>query len=405
MSLAEDFARVSRFGAGEGGAVDRQAATAADGDQRRWLCERLAGAGARIVVDPIGNIFGLFTWTDGADWVMCGSHLDSQPNGGRYDGAYGVVAALNAAEELDARVRSGNLTPVRNLAVVDWTNEEGARFQPSVMGSSVHCGFLPLEDALGSTDASGVTLRQALSGIGFLGNEEFTGTAVRYAEIHVEQGDRMEREALDVAAVSANWAAGKYDIRITGEQGHTGSTPMAQRRDALVGLARIVAAVDDFARHHDEQFHASATDVVTFPHSPNVVTSVATAHIELRSADLNTVLRAEEWLEELLSTVADEYGLEIDVVQRSARESSAFWPEGVELTRSVAQSLGFTAGELCTIAGHDAVVVARTMPTVLMFVPSCGGHAHSPREYTPPSDLEKGLATLTGVLAELTAGY
>lgn len=405
MSLLEDFARVSRFGAGEDGAVERQAASQADGEQRRWLCERLAEAGARVVVDSVGNIFGLFSWVDGADWVMCGSHLDSQPNGGRYDGAYGVVAALNAAEELDARVRADTFEPVRNLAVVDWTNEEGARFQPSVMGSSVFCGLLSLEDALGATDAAGTTLREALSGIGFLGEGEFPGTAVRYAEVHVEQGDRMERGEVDIAAVSANWAAGKYDIRITGEQGHTGSTPMGQRRDALVGLARIIVAIDDFARRQDEPFHASATDVKTFPHSPNVVTSVASAHLELRSAELDTVLRAEKWLQQLLDSVADEYALTIEMMRRSARGSNAFWPKGVELTRSVANSLGYSMSELRTMAGHDAVIVARAMPSVLLFVPSSGGHAHSPREYTHPSDLEKGLATLTGVLAELTAGY
>jgi N-carbamoyl-L-amino-acid hydrolase len=223
-SFLRDFRSLSAIGETPGHGVDRQAATPADAQARAWFTSLAAQYGFRTETDRIGNLFALFEWNPGAPYVLVGSHLDSQPAAGKYDGAYGVAAALHAGRRLAGRAIAGTAaTPKYNLAVVDWFNEEGCRFAPSMMGSSVYTGKLPADVALAVTDVEGTSVREALAGIGHLG----TGTgpeAAAYAEIHIEQGRSLEESGTTIGLVHSCWAAVKYSVTVQGEQAHTGST-------------------------------------------------------------------------------------------------------------------------------------------------------------------------------------
>lgn len=398
----EDFRQVGLFGKTSGGGVDRQAGSRSDGEARAWFRRTLRERGARVSVDRIGNVIGFFDWLPEAPYVLCGSHLDSQPTGGRFDGAYGVVAALSAAEEASERMRRGEFVPARNLAVVDWTNEEGARFEPSMMGSSVFSGALELEVALRSSDESGTTVAQALEDIGFLGSDEIGEEFAGYVEIHVEQGRELTENCTQIGLVEGNWAAYKYDVLLMGEQSHTGATRMVDRRDALWAVSQVIDGVRLIAEiGGGDLLHTSVTKLQTYPHSPNVVTSKASCHVELRSPDPEVLTGAEQEFETLLAFVQEKTGVTVVVRQEWHREPARYWPTGLDLAERCAGRAGLSHRRMRTISGHDSIPLNKVVPTIMLFVPSVGGWAHSERELTSDSDMLNGVTMLTEVLTEL----
>ena len=285
-AFVRDFHIMSEFGATENGGVERQAASVPDGQQRQWLTGLLEAKGFTVRFDRAGNQWGLYEAVPGAPFVVVGSHMDSQPTAGRYDGAYGVLAAAHAAfrlvEQWAAAGAAGQ--PRFNIAVVNWFNEEGSRFKPSMMGSSVYTGKLELETALATTDAAGVSVREALDAIGCRGSYE--GPEAAYcAEIHIEQGRSMEREGITIGLVNSNWAANKYEFVVHGEQAHTGSTVIADRKDALLGASMMVVAARELADTFPGVLHTSVGQLNVYPNSPVVVPSRVSLLLDLRSAD------------------------------------------------------------------------------------------------------------------------
>jgi N-carbamoyl-L-amino-acid hydrolase len=404
MTFETDFNQLSAIGATPRGGVDRQALSEHDAEARAWLAESFRAAGMRVHVDQIGNLFGAYEWIPGAPVVLTGSHLDSQPTGGRFDGAYGVLASLEAARRLDAERKAGTFRPQLNLAVVDWTNEEGARFQPAVMGSSVYSGDLDLPTALASTDAQGVDVATALSAAGGTESGAFELDPAAYVEIHVEQGYRLERAAIDIGMVTGNWAAYKYDILIEGEQSHTGATPMHQRKDAMYAAALVIAGVRDIADSAPVELNSSVTQLRSYPDSPNVVTSRVTAHVELRGETAQTLLPAESQLMELLTSAAVRSRTSISIVRSSHREPELFWPAGIEVARRAAERLGLSSIELKTLAGHDSIQLNHVVPTVMLFVPAVAGEAHNEKELTSTADMLNGVALVSEVLTDVLTG-
>jgi N-carbamoyl-L-amino-acid hydrolase len=409
VDFLKSFEELSSIGATAEGGVDRQAASEEDGLAREWLRARLIEYGATITVDSVGNLFGLFLWTDDAPFILTGSHLDSQPSGGRFDGAYGVLASLAAAQRLNFEVQSGVSAPRYNLAVVDWTNEEGARFQPSVMGSSVFVGSLPLGEALASRDTSGDTLQKALQRIGFLGPEAGAKATisitdvVAYAEIHVEQGNRLETTGANIGVVTGSWAAYKYDLRLTGEQSHTGATPMADRRDALLAAATVILGVNALT-HGIPDFHTSVTELDAGPKSPNVVACLASMHVELRAPTLAVLEGAEVQLLQLMASVESELAVAVSITRQWHRAPAIYWPAGVVLAKDCADRAGLSCQFLETISGHDSIALNSVVPTVMLFTPSSGGWAHNSKELTLDPDLNNGVDMLTEVLRALCVG-
>ncbi|MEO6200544.1 MAG: M20 family metallo-hydrolase [Cryobacterium sp.] len=398
-----DFVTLCTFGATDGGGVHRLAGGAADGEQRAWFAQLLRGHGFTVEYDQIGNQFGLFELVPGAPFIVIGSHLDSQPTSGRYDGAYGVLAAAHAAFLVSARYRQSGRRPVYNIAVVNWFNEEGARFKPSMMGSSVYTGKLAVESALATTDSGGITVGAALQGIDCLG--EGTGPVAAYcAEIHIEQGRVLERGGTTIGVVDSNWAANKYEFVVHGEQGHTGSTIIADRRDALLGASMLVVAAREIADQFAGVLHTSVGQLDVYPNSPVVVPSRVNLLLDLRSADESVLAEADQILHDRIAQIEALARVTIEKHTGHSWPVAPYQPAGVALAEDVATRLGLSHARVRTLAGHDSTNMKDIVPTVMIFVPSVDGISHNEHEYTHDADVVAGLHVLTEVLDRLVVG-
>ncbi|MBO1268225.1 M20 family metallo-hydrolase [Arthrobacter cavernae] len=403
-AFLNDFHHVATIGATPNNGVDRQAATADDARTRNWFAEWVRRAGWELRVDGIGNMFGLLEWTPGAPFVVIGSHLDSQPLGGRFDGAYGVIAAMHAARSIDLEVAESGMAPRFNLAVVNWFNEEGGRFAPSIMGSSVFAGLLDREKMLAVTDLQGVSVREALDGIGYLGTAEGPELA-GYAEIHIEQGRILEREGINIGLVDSSWYTQKLDIEVLGEQSHTGATAMADRHDALVAASKIILMVHDVTKDFAEEALVSSVGQLTLePNSPIVVARRVHLVADLRSGDPEIVTAARAALLEQIDALAREHDIKVNVKDFDIRPIRRFPKAGLELSAKVAGKLGLSSRRIQTMAGHDSVAMNTVAPSVMLFIPSVDGVSHCEREFTTDDDMVTGLAMLTGVARELVSG-
>ena len=399
-SFLADFRTMSTFGATPGGGVDRQAATEADAETRRWFATWLESRGYEVRVDAIGNIFGLLTLVPDAPYVLAGSHLDSQPLAGRYDGAYGVLAAAHAASRAKESLADSD-KPVYNLAVVDWFNEEGCRFKPSMMGSAVFTGKLDLVTALATRDPHGVSVEEALDAIGGRGTAARIEVA-QYAEIHIEQGRELEEDNVTIGIVEGTWCAYKYEVVVTGEQSHTGSTRMEDRRDALLGAAKVVVAVNELTKQFDAGIlHSSVGEFYVEPNSPVVVAREVRLLMDIRARTSSILNEAFTLLEHAVADIENDTRVSISIERSSVWESSAFDERGVSVTTNAADTLGMTHKRTLTLAGHDATNIKEQSPALLIFVPSVDGISHNEREYTSDDDLVAGVDLFTEVLRRL----
>jgi N-carbamoyl-L-amino-acid hydrolase len=390
------IAAFARFGATDDGGVCRLTGTPEDKAARDLFAAEIGNRGLKLEIDGIGNMFATAMLNQASpDAVLVGSHLDSQPTGGRYDGVYGVVAGLLAAETIVARAAAQPSAARRNLVVVNWTNEEGARFQPSLTGSSVYAGVQPLESALSLADGDGKTLGDALGDIGYRGVGAPALTPLRYVELHIEQGDRLEQSATEIGIVAGAWAARKISVVFEGEASHTGPMPMPRRQDALRAGARSIEFLYDEV---EQGAHASAARISVYPNSPNVVPSRVQVWFEIRHEEERvTSLIADRFLRRIDAGVAP-LGVTARVAIDEKRGTAALDPEGVKLVRGVADDLGFSSMVMKTVAGHDALALQKRVPSTLIFVPSRDGLSHNAREFTEPVALDKGLAVLTETL-------
>ncbi|MBN9202024.1 MAG: Zn-dependent hydrolase [Microbacterium sp. SCN 70-18] len=397
-----DWTVLGRFGAVEGtSGVDRQAATHADAEQRRWFAALLEAHGFTVHRDAVGNQFGLYEVVPGAPYVLTGSHLDSQPTAGRFDGAYGVLASAHACFRVAEELTLDPSAARRNLAVVNWFNEEGSRFKPSLMGSSVFAGKIPLETALNTVDNDGVTVRDALDVIGERGRLERLDVS-SYAEIHVQQGRSMEEDGVTIGLVHATWGAHKFEFRVRGDQAHSGSTLMSDRRDALLGAARLIVAARELADDFEPGvLHSAVGEIHVYPNSPVVVASEARLLLDLRSPSAEVLRSATAKLMDVVKRVEADDSVSIDIVAEHSWDQNPYPEDGLRVAQEVAAELGLTHERVMTIAGHDSTNMKDIAPTVMLFVPSVDGISHNLREFTRDEDLLAGLAVMTGVVRRL----
>ncbi|WP_043707499.1 Zn-dependent hydrolase, partial [Methylorubrum extorquens] len=311
---------VSAFGAGPEGALTRLTLSPEDGQARDWLAAWFSAHGFTPRVDAIGNQFGCLELAGPvAPTVMVGSHLDSQPNGGRFDGTLGVLAACEAILSVRAALEAAGRTSACNFTVANWTNEEGARFQPSLLGSSVFTGAAGLDWALARSDGDGVTVGEALSRIGYAGSDAVP-VPDAFIELHIEGGPILEREGLRFGAFTRYWGATKYRLAFLGRQAHTGPTPMAERRDALLGAAYLIADLKAMTADYGLDLHTSVGRLEVRPNSPNTVPSEAVLFIELRSGSPAILEEAELRLKAAIDLAAAraEVGHEVRAIDRRA---------------------------------------------------------------------------------------
>ena len=403
----DDFRAMSTFGATDGGGVDRQAGTAADHETRKWFGEWLARHGFDEKVDQAGNQFGTVELAPGAPYVLVGSHLDSQPLAGRYDGAYGVLAAAHAAARVADEVAAGKVQPRYNLAVVNWFNEEGSRFTPSMMGSSVFTGKLGLDAALATTDAAGETVSSALASGHRQTGEDAPSLAdvANYAEIHIEQGRILQEQGVQIGIVDKTWAASKYRVTVNGNQSHTGATRMEDRQDALYGSALIISAARDLAAEFEPGLlHTSVSEMQVLPNSPVTIARQVLMNLDLRSPDEDVLARARDILAKWIGDAEERSRTEIQLDLTHQWGLVSYQPEGVALGTASAQHLGFSHMNIMTVAGHDSTNMKDAVPTVMLFVPSEEGISHNEAEFTRDEDAVRGVELLTEVVRRLVRG-
>ena len=392
-----DFHAMSANGATPGGGVERQAASEGDNLNRTWFHEVLESLGARVIYDEIGNQYGLFELNPGADYVGLGSHLDSQPLAGRFDGAYGVLAAAYAA----GRVAQSGADARYNLAVINWFNEEGSRFAPSMMGSSVFTGTLALTDAHSVTDLAGVTVAQAQEAAGWSPRGE-APTLASYAEIHVEQGKQLEDAGNTVGLVTATWGAKKFQAVVSGEQGHTGSTLMADRKDALFGASLIIAEVERLTHEFEVgQLQASVSQLTLEPNSPVTIAREVRFNVDVRSPSTEVLDKAQKRLQEIIVAAEEESRTSVDLTPTHEWALNPYPAAGVALAREVVEELGYPHQEIYTVAGHDSTNLKEIVPTVMLFIPSVDGISHNEKEFTTEADCLAGLDVFTHVAQRL----
>uniref|UniRef100_UPI00289E2F6A hydantoinase/carbamoylase family amidase n=1 Tax=Kocuria sp. TaxID=1871328 RepID=UPI00289E2F6A len=323
------------------------------------------------------------------------------PRAGRFDGAYGVLAGASVCAELYRAASAGELELTYNLCVVNWFNEEGCRFKPSMMGSLVYTGKLELETALAIEDVHGVTVRDALNTLGQRGTESIPEAAA-YVEIHIEQGKSMEENGQTIGLVEATWGARKYEFLVTGEQSHTGATLIEDRKDALLGASLLIAAARRIALEHD--VITSCGELLILPNSPVAVAREARLLIDLRSPDAARLDAADAAFAREVTTAASEANVDIETLSRNAWDVKEYAPDGVVLAEQVVRELRLPYTRIMTLAGHDSTNVKDVMPAVMLFVPSHKGITHNEYEFTSDQDMLAGLDMLTGVLTRVAQG-
>jgi N-carbamoyl-L-amino-acid hydrolase len=390
---------LARIGATEKGGVCRLAASDLDGAARRLFISWCEAAGCTVSIDRIGNIFARRPGRNpDLPPIVSGSHLDTQPTGGRFDGAYGVMAALEVVRSLNDL---GYETEAP-IEIVAWTNEEGSRFSPAMVGSGVFAGVFDLEYGLTRPDnATGVSLGAELARIGFAGSEPVGGRPVgAYFEAHIEQGPILEAAGLPIGVVTGAQGQRWYEITVTGQEAHAGPTPMPRRRDALVGAARMIDAVNRIGHAHAPYACATVGSLSLSPNSRNTIPGRVFFTVDFRHPDDAVLTAMDGELRAACREAAATQNLEVEVAEFWYFPPTPFDPRLVAAVREAAAAQGYGHQDIVSGAGHDAVYMARVAPTAMVFVPCVGGISHNEIEDAKPEDLTAGCNVLFNAILE-----
>jgi len=393
--LLSRLMRLAAIGATEKGGVCRLALTELDRQARALFSGWALEIGCELRVDAIGNIFARRAGLDPErSAVATGSHLDTQPTGGKFDGNYGVLAGLEVLQIL----HDANIHTQAPLEVCVWTNEEGSRFVPVMMGSGVYCGAFTLEHALAATDTDGISVAQALGAIQQAGPHpaSVSSGAPRfgaYFEAHIEQGPVLEDADTTIGVVTGALGQRWYDVTITGMEAHAGPTPMGLRRDALLPATELIQQIRAIAMREQPSGRGTVGYLNVFPNSRNVIPGRVQFSVDFRHPDDAGLLRMDEALRETIA------GLSTPEVSISVNQVVYFPPqpfdhELVKLVREAAVKAGFSHLDIVSGAGHDAVYVARTAPSAMIFIPCKDGISHNEVEDALPEHLTAGANVL-----------
>ena len=376
--LWETIHEMAKIGPGVRGGSNRQTLTAADAEARRLFRKWCEDAGMTVAVDSMGTMFAHRKGEDESlPPVMIGSHLDTQPTGGRYDGVLGVLGALEAVRTLDDL----GIRTRHPIEVVNWTNEEGTRFAPAMLASGVFAGVIDQDYAYSRTDAAGLTFGDELERIGFKGTEKAGSRKLKaFFELHIEQGPILEAEGKVIGVVTHGQGLRWIQCTVTGKESHTGSTPMAMRRNAGRGLAQITELVHNIAMAHQPNAVGAIGHIDVYPNSRNIIPGKVVFTIDFRSHVLDTlnamVARLEAEAPKLCAALG--VGFESEIVGQF--DPPAFDPACVEAVRDAAERLGYAHRDLISGAGHDACWINRVAPTAMVMCPCVDGLSHNEDE-------------------------
>jgi len=399
--LSARLADLAAIGAIEGTeGCARLALTDEDKAGRDLVVTWMRDLGMTVTIDGIGNVVGTMAGRTAGPPVMCGSHIDTVRTGGRYDGNLGVLAGLEIVEVL----QTAGITPERPLAVAFFTDEEGARFAPDMLGSLVYVGGMALEEALTIEGIDGPTVGQELVRIGYDGPAPLPGAAPHaFIELHVEQGPVLEAEGITVGAVDGVQGISWQEVTVTGQSNHAGTTPMNLRKDPGFVAASCVKFVRELVLDLGHPQVGTVGRVEFAPNLVNVVPASAVFTVDLRNTDERVLQEAERRFGEFLTTAAEAEGCTVETRELARFEPVIFDPTVVNMVASAAAALGHSVKQMPSGAGHDAQMLARVCPTAMVFTPSVNGLSHNPAEYTSPEDLEAGANVMLQVMLALSA--
>jgi beta-ureidopropionase / N-carbamoyl-L-amino-acid hydrolase len=383
---------LAQIGATPKGGVRRLALTDLDGQGRDLVVGWLKETGSRIEIDGAGNIFATRPGRDpAAPVVLTGSHIDTQPSGGKFDGNYGVLAGLEVLRTLND---AGTVTE-HPVGVAIWTNEEGSRFVPVMGGSGAFAGVHTLEHLLQQRDVDGIAFGDALKEIGYAGDAPVGGrTLDAYFEAHIEQGPILEREDKIVGVVTGALGLSWYDCIWTGQDAHAGPTPMEARRDALRGASQMVEAIHALAMRHAPDGRATVGFMQVSPNSRNVVPGLVKMTVDMRHPGDEHLATMDRELRDAAASIARDLRLECDLQQVDHVPASRFDVSCIDAVRTATRALGLPHREMVSGAGHDAIYIARVAPTSMIFVPCKDGISHNEIEDARPEHLEAGANVL-----------
>lgn len=390
--LWQSLMDLAKIGATPKGGNCRLALTALDGQGRDLVVGWMKEAGLSVRVDQVGNIFARRAGrNDALPPVMTGSHIDTQPTGGKFDGCYGVLAGLEVMRTLnDAGVQTE-----APLELAIWTNEEGSRFVPVMMGSGVFARKFSLETALNARDADGKAVRNELRAIGYAGADPVGGRPVdAYFEAHIEQGPILEHENKVIGVVTGSLGLRWYDVVVTGMEMHAGPTPMGIRKDALLAASYLVQAVIDIANANQPHGRGTVGEIHAHPGSRNVIPGQVRLTVDLRHEDEATLTRMHDAWRQAAQDVARRHGVTVEVKDVQYFPPTPFDPDLVGKIRDGAAARDLPRMDIVTGAGHDAVYMAAVAPTAMIFVPCKDGISHNEIEDARPDHLEAGCNVL-----------
>jgi N-carbamoyl-L-amino-acid hydrolase len=396
--LWQSLMAMAAIGATPKGGVCRLALS----DEDRAARDRFVGwcrdAGLAVRVDRLGNIFARRAGRDAAlPPVVIGSHLDTQPTGGKFDGAYGVLAAFEVVRTLD----DAGIATAAPIEVVVWTNEEGSRFAPACVGSGVYAGAFDADDSLSRADRDGKTLGAELARIGYAGPAPMGGAVGAYVEAHIEQGPILEAEGKTIGIVTGAQGIRWYDVTLEGQAAHAGTTPMDRRRDAIQGAAMLIAAVDAIALEQAPSAVATVGALSVAPNSRNTIAGSVTLTVDLRHPDAPVLAAMDRAFRARAAAIAKARRLDARIVDVWDFPPPEFDRGCVAAVRAAAARAGFSHRDIVSGAGHDACYMARIAPTAMVFVPCADGISHNEIEAATPADLAAGCDVLLGAVLAL----
>jgi N-carbamoyl-L-amino-acid hydrolase len=410
--LWDSLMQLARIGATPRGGVCRLALTELDRQGRDLVVGWLRAAGCEIRIDAIGNVYAIRPGRLGNGFegsgpdarptadptrrpIAVGSHVDTQPTGGRFDGNYGVLAGVEVLRALD----DAGIRTERPLCVAIWTNEEGTRFTPVMMGSGVYAGAFGLEHCLAQADREGTTVGQALAATGYAGRDTAPLFSA-YFEPHIEQGPVLEAEGITIGAVEGALGQRWFDATVTGQDAHAGPTPLEMRRDALLAAARLIQEVREIAASSPDYARGTVGQIYAHPNSRNVIPGRVEFTVDLRNASATTLASMVERLHEAAHRVETTDGVQVALREVVHFPPCAFDPALVAGVERHARALGHSVRRIASGAGHDAVYVARTCPAAMIFVPCEGGISHNEIENARPEHLAAGADVLLRSMLE-----
>ena len=394
--LWESLMELARIGATAKGGVCRLTLTDLDRQGRDLVCDWARAAGMSVTIDKIGNGFMRRPGRNNSlPPVVMGSHIDTQPTGGKFDGNYGVLAGLEVVRTLNDH----EIETEAPIELVFWTNEEGSRFTPVMMGSGVFAKAFSLEHAYAAADTAGKTVGDELARIGYAGTQEPGAHPIgAYFEAHIEQGPVLEDHGKTIGVVTGVLGIRWYECTVTGMEAHAGPTPMALRKDALQVAARLMQEVVACAGRHPPHGRGTVGMVQVYPNSRNVIPGQVKFSIDLRNATDALCDAMDADIRATAAKLSAETGLPIALEQVSGYPAQPFHADCIEAVAQAAEALGYSHMPVVSGAGHDAVYMAQLAPTGMIFIPCKDGISHNESEYAKPEDVEAGCNVLLHVV-------